>query len=96
MQVGFRTFIVAVVSIVSIAVGSATAADIPPSAPAEAPAAPPPGTPQSSLEGADAACLEWTDGCRVCARADGKKENGFACSNPGIACQPTQGRCTRR
>src|SRR5262245_50960711 len=58
-----------------------------------APASTSPGTTANDLEGADAACREWTDGCRVCARAD---DNKFACSNLGIACQPAQGRCTRR
>ena len=84
-------------AVLAIVVGSAMAADVPTSAPAEAPAAAQPvGTPEASLEGADAACLEWTDGCRVCARSDGKKETRFACSNISVACQPTQGRCTKR
>ena len=40
-----------------------------------------------------AACLEWTDGCRVCQRAP----NGEAsCSNVGIACVPKAEECTRR
>jgi hypothetical protein len=43
---------------------------------------------QASLEGFGAAaplCLEWSDGCAVCARDAGKPAN---CSTPGIACQP--------
>ena len=75
---------------------NATAADLPIQPTTSAPAAPASAsadTRQNDLEGADAACREWTDGCRVCARAE---DNKFACSNPGIACQPAQGRCTRR
>ncbi len=37
-------------------------------------------------------CLEWTDGCRVCAR---QQDGSTACSNVGIACVPQQARCTR-
>ena len=61
------------------------AADIPnfPKARA-APAAPGSGLPAS--------CLEWTDGCRVCAR---QKDGSEACSNVGIACIPQPARCTR-
>lgn len=40
----------------------------------------------------DAACLEWTDGCRVCQRL----AQGPACSLPGIACTPVPERCLRR
>ena len=40
----------------------------------------------------DAACLEWTDGCRVCQRLAA----GPACSLPGIACTPGPERCLRR
>ena len=39
-----------------------------------------------------AGCLEWTDGCRVCAR---QKDGSQACSNVGIACVPREARCTR-
>lgn len=65
--------------------GAARAADIPnfPKARA-APAAPGNGLP--------AGCLEWTDGCRVCAR---QKDGSEACSNIGIACVLRQARCTR-
>jgi hypothetical protein len=99
-----HTTIVAVVAMLSLGIAGIRAADVPPSAPAgaptaapaEAPAAAPVGTPEGSLEGADAACLEWTDGCRVCARSEGKTETRFACSNISVACQPTQGRCTKR
>lgn len=41
---------------------------------------------------ADTACLEWTDGCRVCQRLAA----GPACSLPGIACTPAPERCLRR
>ena len=39
----------------------------------------------------DPACLEWTDGCRVCQRL----AEGPACSLPGIACQSVEPRCLR-
>ena len=35
-------------------------------------------------------CREWTDGCRVCVRAE---NNEFSCSTVGIACLPSAGRC---
>lgn len=37
----------------------------------------------------DPACLEWTDGCKVCRRL----AEGPACSLPGIACQPGAPQC---
>ena len=41
----------------------------------------------------DAACIEWTDGCRVCV----KPASGEAtCSNPGIACTPRAVARSRR
>jgi hypothetical protein len=43
-------------------------------------------------DGLPASCLEWTDGCRVCAHAP---DGAIACSNVGIACQPQKPRCTR-
>jgi hypothetical protein len=42
--------------------------------------------------GLPANCVEWTDGCRVCAR---QKDGSDACSNVGIACIPAKARCTR-
>ncbi|WP_336489344.1 hypothetical protein [Methylobacterium nigriterrae] len=39
----------------------------------------------------DTACLEWSDGCRVCQR----QAEGSACSLPGIACTPSAERCLR-
>jgi hypothetical protein len=50
---------------------------------------------QASLEGFAAAapfCLEWSDGCAVCARDD---NNVAHCSTPGVACQPTAIACRR-
>jgi hypothetical protein len=41
---------------------------------------------------ADLACAEWGDGCRVCQR----REEGPACSLPGIACVAGETRCLRR
>jgi hypothetical protein len=43
--------------------------------------------------GLPAACLEWTDGCRICAR---QKDGSDACSNVGIACIQQKARCTRQ
>ncbi|SEH28409.1 hypothetical protein SAMN02799636_00601 [Methylobacterium sp. 275MFSha3.1] len=40
----------------------------------------------------DPACLEWTDGCKVCRRL----AEGPACSLPGIACQPGAPQCVTR
>ena len=37
-------------------------------------------------------CLEWSDGCAVCARQDDKT---FHCSLPGIACQPSVPVCRK-
>src|SRR5512140_1942341 len=40
----------------------------------------------------DKACLQWSDGCRICSRgAEGKPA---VCSNIGIACQPAAVTCT--
>ena len=68
--------------------GHAIAADLPlkparPTSPASA----------SPLAAPSAACLEWTDGCRVCQRAAGGE---VSCSNVGIACVPKEEQCTRR
>jgi hypothetical protein len=65
-----------------LADATANAADIPlsPKIPISKPAALPAG------------CLEWTDGCSVCAR---QPDGSSACSNVGIACLPRELRCTR-
>jgi hypothetical protein len=67
--------------------------------PAVAPANPPPAATPSpeeiSLQGFAAAspfCLEWSDGCAVCARDDLAVAH---CSTPGIACQPGPISCRR-
>jgi hypothetical protein len=41
----------------------------------------------------DAACTEWSDGCRVCIKSTA---GGASCSNPGIACTPRAVTCSRR
>jgi hypothetical protein len=41
--------------------------------------------------GPSAACMEWSDGCVVCARSP----EGLACSTPGIACTRGPTRCLR-
>src|ERR1700692_551134 len=41
-------------------------------------------------KGSNANCTAWTDGCRSC----GKGPDGVFCSNVGIACQPSQPRCS--
>jgi hypothetical protein len=47
---------------------------------------------QRELSGSTNACTEWTDGCRTCRRSG---PDAFTCSNVGIACVQTAGRCTR-
>ena len=57
------------------------------------PAPPLPPAERQSLEAfaaAHANCREWSDGCVVCRRG---LETGFACSTPGIACQPQPLMC---
>ncbi|MEE7447130.1 hypothetical protein MRF4_04475 [Methylobacterium radiotolerans] len=49
------------------------------------------GTPARSAAD-DPACLEWSDGCKVCQRL----AEGPACSLPGIACQPGALQCLHR
>jgi len=60
------------------------------------PQPPQPAAEVASIQGygdSNKVCQEWTDGCRTCRRAD----NGeAACSNIGIACQPSVVACTRR
>jgi hypothetical protein len=74
--------------------GSAVAADLPlkPARPVQ-PAATPASPAAAKPAGPDAACLEWTDGCRVCQRAANSE---VSCSNVGIACTPKPEECTRR
>jgi len=75
--------------------GPAFAADLPlkpaprPVQPKSAPTPPA----AAKAAGPDTACLEWTDGCRVCQRAAGGE---VSCSNVGIACVPKPEECTRR
>jgi len=71
--------------------GPAVAADLPlkPARPAQ-PAAPANASP---LAAPSAACLEWSDGCRVCQRAPGGE---VSCSNVGIACVPKEQQCMRQ
>ena len=38
------------------------------------------------------ACLEWTDGCLVCAR---QEDGSAACSMEGVACLPAAVSCLR-
>jgi hypothetical protein len=76
--------------------GQAAAADLP-LRPAHPAAPPPTATPAPSsaqpLRAPDNACLEWTDGCRVCQRAPSGEAS---CSNVGIACVPKAEQCTRQ
>src|SRR5262245_57274089 len=68
-----------------------------PSAPAAPPATPAPTAPAPSGASVfvppEPACLEWTDGCRVCQKPAGGQ---VACSNIGPTCLPQAVRCTRR
>ncbi|MDO9425543.1 MAG: hypothetical protein Q7T93_01785 [Methylobacterium sp.] len=54
--------------------------------------APAPHRPAAVAPAADLTCAEWGDGCRVCQRRD----EGAACSLPGIACVAGETRCLRR
>lgn len=63
-----------------------------PAAAADIPGFPKPHPAASRIQGVPDACLEWTDGCRVCMRQPGGEA---ACSNIGIACLPEKLRCTR-
>jgi hypothetical protein len=38
-------------------------------------------------------CLEWTDGCTICAKPDSGEPH---CSTPGIACQPAGIQCKKK
>jgi hypothetical protein len=63
-------------------------------APAEADTTPTDSARQEELSlqsygAANPACLEWTDACATCLRADGVAH----CSTPGIACQPAEIVC---
>jgi hypothetical protein len=79
-----RTCLIAL-CLLAFAGGAARAADIPSFPKARAPAA--------QGHGLPANCLEWTDGCRVCAQ---QQDGSAACSNIGIACVPREARCTRQ
>jgi hypothetical protein len=37
-------------------------------------------------------CLEWTDGCTICTKAETGEPH---CSTPGIACQPAGLQCKK-
>ncbi len=42
---------------------------------------------------ANTACAEWSNGCAICKRDE---SGNFACSTPGIACQPKAAACSRQ
>jgi hypothetical protein len=88
-----RALVLSVGLIAFALAGQAIATDLP-LKPARPPAAATP-APVSTrpLAAPNAACLEWTDGCRVCQRAAGGEAS---CSNVGIACVPKAEECTRR
>ena len=57
------------------------------------PGAPLPSSETQSLQAfaaANTACHVWSDGCVVCTR---QTVGAFACSTPGIACQPVALAC---
>ena len=60
---------------------------------AEATSAPKPEPQVHNYGDMDQSCGRWTDECRVCGRGTG---SGPACSNIGIACQPSKIRCLQR
>jgi hypothetical protein len=41
----------------------------------------------------DPSCLEWTDGCTVCTKAESGEPH---CSTPGIACQRAGVQCKKK
>jgi hypothetical protein len=59
---------------------------VPTPAPAPAPAS------AAILPPPDGACLEWTDGCRICQKPAAGET---ACSNVSIACVPQPARCLK-
>jgi len=69
----------------------ALASDATPPALPVPPASAPPAT--SIFVPPEPACLEWTDGCRVCRKPP---TGEVACSNIGTACLQQAPRCTRR
>ena len=101
MSLRCRTAIVgmfALAGLLGLGMGSTFAADLPViprhSHQQPAPSASRPGTEprlEQFAKGANASCTAWTDGCRSC----GKGPAGVFCSNVGIACLPSQPRCTR-
>jgi hypothetical protein len=81
--------LVAVASTLSAAAIAADLEIAPPRKPAPS-AAPVSANP---LAPPDAACLEWTDDCRVCQKSP---TGETSCSNVGAACVAKAPRCTRR
>jgi hypothetical protein len=69
----------------------ALASDVTPPATPVPPASSPPAA--SIFVPPEPACLEWTDGCRVCRKPP---TGEVACSNIGLACLLQAPRCTRR
>jgi hypothetical protein len=68
--------------------GSATFADQ-----AKTPSVPTPHPVSIQSYGADnPPCLEWTDGCTICAKSEA---GAIACSTPGIACQKAGLQCKK-
>jgi hypothetical protein len=48
--------------------------------------------PLASYASDNPSCLEWTDGCTICAKS---RTDAPACSTPGIACQPAGIQCKK-
>ena len=60
---------------------------------AKTPPVPPPHhVPIQAYANDNPSCLEWTDGCTICTKAEGGE---IACSTPGIACQPAGLQCRK-
>ncbi|HXW21153.1 MAG TPA: hypothetical protein VEK35_11665 [Roseiarcus sp.] len=77
--------LLATLGLLAFACGAANAEDARPATSAE----------EASMEGFAAAaplCLEWGDGCAVCARDE---TDAVHCSTPGVACQPGAIACRR-
>jgi hypothetical protein len=84
--------LVAVTSMLS-AVAIAADLEVVPRRKPAAPATPAAPISTNPFAAPDAACLEWTDDCRVCQKSPAGEAS---CSNVGTACVPKAPRCTRR
>jgi hypothetical protein len=79
----------AIALMITMAAASSDAEDAPSTTPATK-------VEDASLQGYAAQapqCLEWSDGCAVCARESATA--AAHCSTPGVACQPNAIQCSK-